>query len=65
MGLAVVNEDTSLYCINNYMFTTLNIDPEDFRERMLGNAFRCSYIYSTGKNVEKSTIAMTARFARF
>lgn len=50
IGLVVVNGDTSLQSMNNYMFTTFNIDPEDFHERMLGNALRCSDIYMTGKN---------------
>ena len=50
VGLVVVNGDTSLQSINNYMFATFNIDPKDFHERMLGNALKCSDIYLTGKN---------------
>lgn len=50
VGLVVVNGDTSLQSMNNYMFTTFNIDPEYFHERMLGNALRCSDIYLTEKN---------------
>ncbi|ACL20485.1 sensor domain-containing diguanylate cyclase [Desulfitobacterium hafniense] len=50
IGLVVVNEDTSLKRINNYMLATFNIDPQDFHERMLGNAFQCSDIYLTGKS---------------
>ena len=50
VGLVVMNGDTSLQSINNYMFATFNIDPKDFHERMLGNALKCSDIYLTGKN---------------
>lgn len=50
VGLVVVDGDTSLQSINNYMFSTFNIDPKDFHERMLGNALKCSDIYLTGKN---------------
>lgn len=50
VGLVVVNGDTSLHSINNYMFATFNIDPEEFHECMLGNALKCSDIYLTGKN---------------
>ena len=50
VGLVVVNRDTSLQSINNYMFATFNIDPKDFHECMLGNALKCSDIYLTGKN---------------
>ena len=50
VGLVVVNGDMLLQSMNNYMFTTFHIDSEDFRERMLGNALRCSDIYLTGKN---------------
>jgi len=50
VGLVVVNGDTSLQSINNYMFATFNIDPKDFHERMLGNALKCSDIYLTGTN---------------
>ena len=50
VGLVVMNGDTSLQSINNYMFATFNIDPRSFHERMLGNALKCSDIYLTGKN---------------
>lgn len=50
VGLVVVNEDTTLQSINNYMYATFNIDPKDFHERMLDNALKCSDIYLTGKN---------------
>lgn len=50
VGLVVVTGDTSLQSMNKYMFKIFNIDPEDFRERMLGNALRCSDIYLTGKS---------------
>lgn len=50
VGLVVVNEDTTLQSINNYMYATFNIDPKDFHERMLGNALKCSDIYLTGTN---------------
>lgn len=32
IGLVVVNEDTSLKRINNYMLATFNIDPQDFHD---------------------------------
>ena len=44
IGLVIVDSNSELVKVNNYMFNTFRLDPQDYEGKRFGNVFHCSVV---------------------
>lgn len=44
IGVVIVDENTNILSVNDYMFQYFKLNPKEYKGKRFGNVFGCSYV---------------------